>query len=362
MSPPRHPRHRPSRRHPPRHHHRRRQRGFILVMTMWVLAAIAIAASYFAERVQTSLQLATARQSMNDGQLALSDARADMLFRLATTPLSLYGLGNPPAAVALDGRPYRAGNTTLQLQDGRGLLNLNMFFDAQMQRLLATLGVPAEQRAGLIDTLRDYTDDDDLRRLNGAESAQYQALKLPPPRNLLLLSPLELRQIIGWRDLPVLRQTDSPLLEFTTTAAAGTAINPNTAPWQVLTALPGVTEDIAKAIIERRNIAPVSVDLLDQMLGTQMGGLIPIAWAFPSDTLRLTQGVDSLPWVQRYNLTLTPDGASAPWTITHAHRLPKQPGQAAKTSSSATPSHASDPPKLPARVAATASSPGIFSN
>lgn len=358
MMPPRHPPRRSGRCQP-----RPRQRGFILVMTMWVLAAIAIAASYFAERVQTSLQLATAQQSMNDGQIALSDARADMLFRLGTTPLTLYGLGNPPGTVALDGRPYRAGNTTLQLQDGRGLLNLNLFADEQMQRLLATLGVPAEQRAGLIDTLRDYTDDDDLRRLNGAEIAQYQALRLPPPRNQLLISALELRQIIGWRELPALRQSHSPLLEFTIAGpGVGAAINPNTAPWQVLTALPGVTEAIAKAIIERRNIAPVSVALLDQMLGTQMAGLIPIAWAFPSDALRLTQSVDSLPWAQRYNLTLTPDGASTPWTITFAYRLPKQPGQASHTSSSANPSHASDPPKLPARVAATASSPGIFSN
>ena len=326
-------------------------------MTMWVLAAIAIAASYFAERVQTSLQLATARQSMNDGQIALSDARADMLFRLATTPLTPYGLGNPPVAVALDGRPYRTGATLVQLQDGQGLFNLSAFGDDQMQRFLATLGVPAEQRASLIDTLRDYTDADDLRRLNGAESSQYKERGLLPPTNAALMSPIELRQIIGWRDTPVLWQQSAQLLDLVNTDARA-GINPNTAPWQVLTSLPGVTKDIAKAIIDRRNIAPVSVALLDQMLGTQMDGAMVLATASPSGTVRVSQSASGLPWVLRYNLVLTPDGLSAPWTVQHFYRLEKK--DAAQAPSSPDPQNllnVIDPPILPPRLALAASSP-----
>jgi len=326
-------------------------------MTMWVLAAIAIAASYFAERVQTSLQLATARQSMNDGQIALSDARADLLFRLATTPLTPYGLGNPPAAVALDGRTYRAGNTLVQLQDSRGLFNLNVFGDEQMQRFLATLGVPAEQRAGLIDTLRDYTDADDLRRLNGAESSQYKERGLPPPTNATMMSPIELRNIIGWRDTPMLWQKSVQLLDLVNTDIEP-GINPNTAPWQVLTALPGVTQDIAKAIIERRNIAPVGLDLLDKMLGTQVDTALGLAAAFPSGTVRMSLSVSGLPWVLLYNLTVTPNGVNAPWTVHNFYRLEKKDD--ARAPSPSDPQrllNAIDPPKLPPRVALSAPPP-----
>jgi general secretion pathway protein K len=359
MNPPRHPRHRPIRR---RHPHHPRQRGFILVMTMWVLAAIAIAASYFAERVQTSLQLATARQSMNDGQIALSDARADLLFRLATTPLTPYGLGNPPIAVALDSRPYRAGDTVVQLQDARGLFNLNVFGDEQMQRFLATLGVPAEQRAGLIDTLRDYTDADDLRRLNGAESSQYKERGLPPPTNAMLMSPIELRNIIGWRDTPMLWQKSTQLLDLVNTDTES-GINPNTAPWQVLTALPGVTKDIAKAIIDRRNIAPVGLDLIDKMLGTQMDNAMGLATAFPSGTVRVTQSANGLPWVLLYNLTLTPEGLSAPWTVHHFYRLEKKDATQAPISPDLQRLlNVNVPPKLPPRVALAASAPFFSAN
>lgn len=337
------------------------QTGFVLVLTMWVLAAIAIAATYFSERVQKSLQLAAARQGTNDGQIELSDARAELLFRLATTPMTPYGLGARPNSITLDDRAYAIGRTTVKLQDGRGLFNLNTFSDEQMLRLLATLGVPAERGAGLIDTLRDYADADDLRRLNGAELSQYKDLNLPPPRNAPLVLPNELRQIIGWRDTPLLWQENSQLLELTNTDAS-TGLNPNTAPWQVLTTLPNVTEAIAKAIIERRQIEPVTAAWLDQMLGTRLDvGLGPV-WAFPSDTVRITQRASGLPWVLRYNVKLTPEGATSPWSISYSYRLDTK-GAAYAPRRSPNPQHplnAIDPPKLPPRAALPASSPFLF--
>lgn len=339
-----------------------RQRGFVLVMTMWILAAVAIAASYFAERVQKSLQLAAARQNMNDGMLALSDARAELLFRLATTPMTPYGVGNIPSAIALDGRTYAVGNTTVQLQDGRGLFNLNVFGDEQMQRFLGTLGVPSDQRSRLIDSLRDYTDDDDLRRLNGAEAQQYKEMGLEPPRNAPLISPIELRRIIGWRDMSTLWQNEQ-LLELTN-ADQGFAINPNTAPWQVLTAIPGVTEDIAKALIERRQIEPISVALLERMLGVQFPIAAPPVWSFPSGSIRITQAANGLPWVLRYNVRLSPTGELAPWEITYSYRLPKKAdaGPAADPSKSQSPSNAPAPPKLPPRSALPAAPTLLFAN
>ena len=325
---------------------------------MWVLAAIAIAALYFSERVQKSLQLAQARQSTNDGQIELSDARAELLFRLATTPMTPYGLGAPPTSSALDDRGYAVGRTTARLQDGRGLFNLNSFSEEQMLRFLASLAVPAEQGAGLIDTLRDYIDGDDLRRLNGAELSQYKDRSLSPPRNAPLVLPNELRQIIGWRDLPLLWNDKSQLLELTNTDAT-TGINPNTAPWQVLTTLPSVTEAIAKAIIERRQIEPVTAAWLDQMLGTQLDVGVGIVWAFPSDTIRITQSTSGLPWGLRYNVRLTPRDAASPWAITYFYRLEKK-AEANEVPISPNPQHplnAIDLPKLPPRATLAAASP-----
>ncbi len=296
-----------------------RQKGFILVMTIWLLAAIAIAAAFFAGRVQKSLQLAQQRQSGADAQVALSDARAELLFRLATVPMTQQGMGIEPGLVVLDDRPYALGEVLVQIQDARGLINLNRVPDEQLRRFLLTLKVPVEQHDRLIDTLRDYMDADDLLRLNGAEAPQYRELGLDPPSNAPLVSPVEVRRILAWRDLPQWA-AGSEAYDWVT-ADESLAVNPNSAPWQVLTSLPGVTEELAKAIVKRRQLGSIDAALLEQALGVQMGGVPPLALPFPSNALRLTLRSKGVPWALRYNVKLTPRGANAPWQITNFYRL-----------------------------------------
>jgi len=93
------------------------QRGFVLVATLWILAVITIAASYFAERVSRSIALAQQKQESTEQLVEFANTRAEVLYRLGTMRVSLYGLGNPPA-IALDDRPYRgSGDDIVRLQD-----------------------------------------------------------------------------------------------------------------------------------------------------------------------------------------------------------------------------------------------------
>lgn len=294
-------------------------RGFVLVMTMWIMLAIAIAAAYFSERVQASLQLAARQQNLADGLVSASNAKAELLFRLATTPMTQAGLGQGPNLVSLDNRPYELDRSVVRLQDGRGLLNLNAFGDEQMSRLLTALGVPAAQHASLIDALRDYTDNDNLRRLNGAEAPDYAAKGLPPPRNLPLVSPMELRRVLGWQSLDIVRG-DGRLLELTTVGQS-LAINPNTAPKEVLMALPGVDEPMARTLVDRRALGVVDIGLMERLLGASMAVVPSPVIAFPASNLRLTIAAPGLPWLLRYNVQLTPRSTTSPWQVTYFYRL-----------------------------------------
>ena len=97
------------------------QRGFVLAATLWMLAILAVFAVYFAERIQRAREQAQLSETHSQALLALANARAEILFRIATTPFSLYGLG-PSAneAIALDDRPYLApGDTLIRLHDNR---------------------------------------------------------------------------------------------------------------------------------------------------------------------------------------------------------------------------------------------------
>lgn len=289
-----------------------RQHGFVLVVTLWILATITIGAAYFAERVASSVTLARQSQQATQALLDFSSTRAEILFRLGTTPFSIYGLGaTQQAAIALDNRPYRgSGEDIVSLQDSRGLINVNFIQPEMLRRLLGQMGVAAENRDALLDSLNDYTDTDDLRRLNGAEAAEYRAQGLPLPPNDWLVTPWQLQNIIGWREQAVLWK-DQRLPEIVT-AARILGLNVNTAPREALAALPGSSPEMAGSLIKLRALNPfVSVSQLGGLAGLDPDSLM----FFPGDNVRLTQQSDKIPWVLRYQITLTPLADHAPWRI-----------------------------------------------
>ncbi len=301
----------------------RHQKGFVLAMTLWMLAAIMVAATVFSERVRQAVSLAQQQQQHTQALLDFKATQAEIMFRLGVTPISLYGLGDEAngRSIALDNRPYRgAGKTTVQLQDNRGLVNLNIVGDDRLLRLLAIVDVPPEQRGMLIDTLRDYMDEDSLKRINGAEEPEYRALGLPPPRNEKLLTPYEAKSIIGWRDLPQLWENNR--LPDLTTISSAVALNPNTAPKEVLETLPGVTSEIADAIIQQRLIAPIAgVEAVAQMVGAAPGDYMLNIITLPSDSVRVTHRSADLPWAIQYNVSLQPSNDKTPWRIDYYYKV-----------------------------------------
>lgn len=299
---------------PERRSPRATQGGFVLATTVWLLAAIVIGAAFFAERVQRSRDLARQHRQMAQSLLLTESTRSEVLFRLATTDVSIYGLGAPGEAIALDDRPYRGtGEDSVRLQDERGLLNVNFPQPAMLSQLLGQFGVPPDQRDPLLDALLDYIDPDDFRRLNGAEAKQYEEQGLPRPPNDWLTTPYELRNIIGWRDQPGLWKTPR-FLQVVSAARLG-VFNPNTAPAEVLASLPGSNLDIAARLIERRAAAP----LTSWQPIADLTGFVPldqesIAWT-PADHVRITQKARGLPWMLQFSVSLTPTSAVAPWRI-----------------------------------------------
>lgn len=298
------------------------QRGFVLVLTLWVLVIVAIAAGYFSESVTRAVGLAQQSKQNTRAAIDMAGTRAEILYRLGTTSLTEYGIGRGNTAISLDNRVYHAlGDTLVQLQDNRGLFNLNHPDEAMLNRFLGLLGVAAEQRSRLIDTLNDYTDSDSLYRLNGAEEKEYLAQGLPPPSNSKLITPWEARRIIGWRTSPQLWENDK-LAELTTTGTS-LGVNPNTAPAEILATLPGVTEEIAKNIIALRKIAPIiNEGPIVAQTGIPINQLFGMAIiALPSEAIRVTQSTRGLPGAVQYNVTLTPNGKETPWRIEYYSRV-----------------------------------------
>jgi type II secretory pathway component PulK len=304
------------------------QRGFVLVLTLWVLVIVALSVAYFSQRVSDAVALAQQSRLNTQGLIDMAGTRAELLYRMGTTSLTATGLGIGGAAMALDNRAYRGqGDTLVRLQDTRGLINLNYIDDNRLQRFLGILGIPAERRSRLLDTLHDYIDPDNLRRLNGAEKDDYQALGLPPPANNNLTSPWQAKRIIGWRDAPVLWQANR-LPELTTTSM-GMGLNPNTAPAEVLATLPSFSADIAQRVIASRQLQPItSTTQLAAIAGVDASQFDDNLSTLPSNTIRITQAILQTPWAIQYNVTLTPNGENAPWLIDVYGRISSTPNVA----------------------------------
>ena len=325
---------------------RQQQGGFVLVLTLGVLVVIAIAAAYFNDRVARALELAAQSRQNAQAQIDMASARAEILYRLSTTTMSEYGLGTGTIALKLDNRAYRAdGGTLLRVQDARGLLNLNLVDDSRLNLFLGLLGIEPEQRGRMIDTLRDYTDSDKLTRINGAEEDDYRARNLPPPTNRDLVSPWQARQILGWRETAALWDHDR-LARLSITGRM-TGLNPNTAPAEILGTLPGVTEEVAKALIAQRELTPLLHEAqISEFTGSPLN--LPMGMgivALPSDTVRITQSGPGLAWAIQYTIKLTPNDNKAPWRTDFYSKVSNGDADAAPNAISELPRRSIAPPE-----------------
>jgi general secretion pathway protein K len=309
----------------------RHHRGFVLVLTLWVLVIVTVSVAYFAERISQAVQLAQQSRQNTQAMIDMANTRSELMYRLGTTTLTEYGLGRGGLAVVLDNRNYQGeGNTLIRIQDNRGLLNLNISEDERLRRLLGIIGISADQRGPMVDALRDYTDEDNLRRLNGAEQAEYLSAGLAPPTNTNLVTPWQARSVIGWR-APTQLWQNARLAEITTTGRV-IGMNPNTAPAETLATLPGITDEIAKRIIVRRGIMPIlDVNQLAAITLLPPLQLDDDIIMLPSNSLRITQYSEGLPWSLQYNLTLTPRSALNPWRIDYYGRVSGQKFEGVRT-------------------------------
>jgi len=291
------------------------QSGYILIFVIWMLALIAVSATYLASRVGELMDRAFRTQQDIQARIDMNDANAEIMFRLATTQLTPYGLGVGEGSVRLDGREYLDGRgVRVSIQDGRGLLNLNQINDETLDRFLAAQGIEYAERSRMLDTLRDYTDEDNLKRLNGAEGKDYEEAGLSPPRNVPLVTPREIARIMGW-------EKHIALARYFSVAGVG-GLNPNTAERPVLFALPGINDRIADELLLLRSIPQLITDsVIMQYTGLSAESYMLTVNSFPSDVARITLSADNFPWKLETTLKLTPLGERAPWQVYYYYKL-----------------------------------------
>ena len=225
------------------------QRGIALVLVLWLTALLTVIAGGFAYAMRNEAQ--AARNTMSQAQArALADGA------VARTVFELMRPRTIPGVWAADGVVHVWDEDGLHVAaaaiDESGKIDINAVTDALLQGLLQTAGQLDVDAAGrLVDAIGDWKDADDLRRPNGAESAEYQAAGLSyKPANAAFETVADLQRVLGMTPALFAR-----LAGNLTVYSGASGVNPQFASRAVLMALPGATDAIVDTYLAQRAAA-----------------------------------------------------------------------------------------------------------
>jgi general secretion pathway protein K len=325
---------------------RRSQSGFALMLVLWTVVILMLISVGFDAFVARRVDAARAIRVRIQDRLDAYSTQQTLLYMLATQRFTSAGLTTAQEAetaiddgessapggirmeplggeLALDGAVYRGfGRMRFSLQDETGLVPLNSAADEDVRWLLERIDPGGSDVARLLDTLGDYRDDNALRRLNGAESAEYLAAGRPPPRDADLRTAAEVTRVLAWDNL-LAAHPDLPLIDWLS-ASTVSAFNPNAMPEALLARMPGMNAGKAALAVARRRDRPFR-SLAD--FAARSDADIHFEQEkyrfFPAETqqLRLWSAGSKTAAVQQIHLTAL--GPEAPWQITavfHAAR------------------------------------------
>ncbi|HET6516497.1 MAG TPA: helix-hairpin-helix domain-containing protein [Thermodesulfovibrionales bacterium] len=245
--------------------HERTERGIALLLVLWVMTVLMVIVLSFSFITRTETQ---ATVSFKEGIQKRFIAEAGIERGIAETFYRRVNKGQPQGLLEgmevwkTDGTPYSDnfgdGYYTVSIMDESGKFNINTMNDANaiiLKQLLTNLGVGDEDVDTIVDSILDWKDADDLRRLNGAESDYYMSLPNPYKAKNANFDTLEELLLVKGVTPQILYGDGEKkgLIEFITISpGTGDKINVNAASKELMAAVPGMTPELADAIIAMR--------------------------------------------------------------------------------------------------------------
>ena len=330
----------------------RSQSGFVLVAALWVLAALVVLAAYIDAVATAEVQRATLAKRSLERDLARRSLENTLLYLLATSRTNHRALvleeqqrfagGLAEGALfdvegdgelLLTGAAYAAANgMRFAIQDESGLVSVNRPRSPLFAATLERVGLPRPAVVATVARVTDYIDLDHRLTLNGAEAFDYQWRDLPPPPNWQMVSPLELKRVLGVETLVADEQWRRlrPLL----TARVPAGYNLNTMQPQVLSGLFGFDTVALEPLLEARAQKPlVGTEQIARLTGRPLAINPAQLITLPSNFLRISiwhaseeaNGQDDgLRHV--LGVEITPYGQEVPWQKDYRYQEPSAEG------------------------------------
>jgi general secretion pathway protein K len=224
---------------------RHSERGIALVLVLWVLALVMVIAADFLHATRTDSLVVR-----NALSIARAEAAADAGIHRGM--MEMYRPASAETTWKRDGEThdwrFEGVPVAVSLSDESGKIDINAASDALLKGLLISAGVSEEDAVKLLDAILDWRDPDSVKRLYGAEDAEYQAAGLSyRPSNSPFQAIEELQLVLGMRP-DIYRRIAGSITVF----SRQPGIRLQAASREVLMAIPNVTaEQVDNYIAER---------------------------------------------------------------------------------------------------------------
>lgn len=163
-----------------------RERGAALIIVLFIAAILASMAALMIIKTKQHVERITIAKDYMQAERKLISDISEFIFITQTTPYAILGdntdfhqFSTLPNNINLQGIPFTFQNSEITLQDMGGLIPILPFDLRQFTRYLEGLNWPQNQISPFIDVMEDWQDTDGFKRINGAESFDYNVFGYP---------------------------------------------------------------------------------------------------------------------------------------------------------------------------------------
>jgi general secretion pathway protein K len=235
-------------------------KGIALPLVLWTLTVLMSLVFSFALATRTEMRMSSNYRSTVEKKFLAEAGIERALLELNY----ISGKGKTPESLEtwkVDNSIHKEDMSTayyeVAIMDESGKISINGLNDGNiiiLKNLLVHLGVSMQDSDTITDSILDWKDADNLRRLNGAEDDYYMSLPTPyKAKNSNFQTPEELLLVKGMtEDIFFGKGKTKGLSSFITIFSTHSGVNLQNAPKDILESIPGMTDALADSLIAYR--------------------------------------------------------------------------------------------------------------
>ncbi len=297
------------------------ERGIALFLVLWVLALLTVIVGEFCYTMRTEVNITRnfkeeteayyiAGAGLNRAIVEL--IRNEKIPQKVKTPESdeeevveerlRVNTDIPPV-------PFGGGQFKVHVASESGKINLNTANIGLLRMMLSGLGLEDEDRDVIVDSILDWRDKDHFHRVNGAEDDYYSSLSEPyecrdgdfmSVGELLLVRGMTPELFYGGLEdiVTVYEEDDTATKSKNKKKTLAGKVNINAATYTMLISLPGMTEELAREIIDYRKVSDFK----------SMAEIIEIVGAEVYNSIKSYLTMNTIPYYTITSVGMTGDG------------------------------------------------------